>query len=83
LPPRPASAVTILLIELSGAHLDLIVSPADWWLGRRRGAGLPLGAYAVEQVVGGIAGRCSPISCLTWPRCTVHPSPDQRTPLAG
>lgn len=53
-------AVIILLVgPVSGAHLNPIISLADWWLGRRRGTGLPLrqvGAYAAAQVAGGILG---------------------------
>ena len=53
-------AVIILLVgPVSGAPLNPVISLADWWLGRRRGTGLPLrqvGAYAVAQVAGGIAG---------------------------
>jgi glycerol uptake facilitator-like aquaporin len=52
--------VLILLFgPVSGAHLNPIVSAADWFLGRRTGHGLTLpevGAYAVAQVGGGIAG---------------------------
>ena len=43
-------AVIILLVgPVSGAHLNPVVSIADWWIGRRRGSGLRLahlGAYA-------------------------------------
>ena len=53
-------AVIILLVgPVSGAHLNPVISLADWWLGRRRGTGLPLtevGAYAAAQVAGGIFG---------------------------
>lgn len=53
-------AVIILLVgPVSGAHVNPVVSLADWWLGRRRGIGLPLtevGAYAAAQVAGGILG---------------------------
>jgi glycerol uptake facilitator-like aquaporin len=52
--------VLILLFgPVSGAHLNPVVSAADWFLGRRTGHGLTLsevGAYAVAQVGGGIAG---------------------------
>ena len=53
-------AVIILLVgPVSGAHLNPVISLADWWLGRRRGIGLPLaevGAYAAAQVAGGVLG---------------------------
>lgn len=49
----------VWLGPVSGAHLNPVVSLADWFLGRRDRTGLSLphvGAYAVAQVVGGIAG---------------------------
>jgi glycerol uptake facilitator-like aquaporin len=53
-------AVLILVLgPVSGAHLNPVLSGADWWLGRRRGTGLPgrsLSAYAAVQIVGGVAG---------------------------
>jgi glycerol uptake facilitator-like aquaporin len=53
-------AVLILLFgPVSGAHFNPVVSLADWFLGRRTGAGLSLpdvGAYAVVQIVGGVGG---------------------------
>ena len=53
-------AVLILLFgPTSGAHFNPVVSAADWFLGRRTGTGLSapeVGAYAVAQVVGGVAG---------------------------
>ena len=53
-------AVLILVLgPVSGAHLNPVVTVADWLLGRRRRTGLPLrevGAYAAAQVVGAIAG---------------------------
>lgn len=54
--------LTVLILwfgPVSGAHFNPVVSAADWFLGRRTGAGLSLpevGAYAVAQVTGGIAG---------------------------
>jgi len=53
-------ATLILLFgPVSGAHFNPVVSLADWFLGRRSEHGLSLpdvGAYAVAQVTGGIAG---------------------------
>lgn len=54
--------LTVLILwfgPVSGAHFNPVVSAADWFLGRRTGAGpsLPeVGAYTVAQVAGGIAG---------------------------
>lgn len=49
----------VWLGPVSGAHLNPVVSLADWFLGRRDRTGLSLphvGAYAAAQVIGGIAG---------------------------
>ncbi|GAB7191688.1 aquaglyceroporin AqpS [Kineococcus sp. NUM-3379] len=52
--------VLILLFgPVSGAHLNPVVSAADWFLGRRAGTGLPgrdVAAYTVAQVAGAVAG---------------------------
>ncbi|GAA4710926.1 MIP/aquaporin family protein [Phytohabitans rumicis] len=53
-------AVIILVVgPVSGAHLNPVVSLADWWLGRRTRAGLAardLGVYIPAQVAGAIIG---------------------------
>ncbi len=53
-------AVLILVLgPISGAHFNPVVSLADWFLGRRRGLGLPARealAYIPAQVVGAIGG---------------------------
>jgi glycerol uptake facilitator-like aquaporin len=76
-----ALAVIILLVgPVSGAHLNPVVSLADWWLGRRQGTGLQLaevGAYAAAQVVGGIAGAV--LANLMFDLRAVHWSTHDRT----
>jgi glycerol uptake facilitator-like aquaporin len=53
-------AVVILMVgPVSGAHLNPLVSAADWLLGRGSGSGLSLPAlvaYIAAQLLGGIAG---------------------------
>jgi glycerol uptake facilitator-like aquaporin len=55
-------AVIILLTQqVSGAHLNPVVSLADWWIGRRSGSGLRpahVGAYTAAQILGAILGAC-------------------------
>jgi arsenate reductase len=51
--------VLIAMLGPVSAHLNPVVSAADWWLGRRKGTGLggrDLTAYAVVQTVGGVLG---------------------------
>lgn len=57
-----ALGLTVLILVLgpvSGAHLNPVVSAADWLLGRRAGSGLTgreVLEYSAAQLVGGIAG---------------------------
>ena len=57
-----ALGLTVLILmfgPVSGAHLNPVVSLADWFLGRGSSFGLPLhevGAYALAQVLGAVAG---------------------------
>lgn len=57
-----AFGLTVLILwfgPVSGAHFNPLVSVADWFLGRRTGAGLALrdvGTYSLAQVGGGVAG---------------------------
>jgi glycerol uptake facilitator-like aquaporin len=68
-------AVIILLVgPVSGAHLNPVVSIADWWLGRRSGSGLRLahvGAYAAAQIAGGVLGAILANLMYNLPAITV------------
>jgi glycerol uptake facilitator-like aquaporin len=53
------AVIIAVLAPVSGAHLNPVVSAADWLLGRRAGTGLPgreAIAYAVAQITGAIGG---------------------------
>jgi glycerol uptake facilitator-like aquaporin len=53
------AVIIVVLAPVSGAHLNPVVSAADWLLGRRRGTGLPgreAAAYAVAQTSGAVGG---------------------------
>jgi glycerol uptake facilitator-like aquaporin len=53
------AVLILVLLPISRAHFNPVVSIADWWLGRRRGHGLPLphvAAYSIAQVAGAVAG---------------------------
>ncbi|MEU4226313.1 MIP/aquaporin family protein [Nonomuraea sp. NPDC026600] len=53
------AVLIVVLGPVSGAHFNPVVSLADWWQGRRTGAGLSVGelsGYVAAQVLGGIGG---------------------------
>jgi glycerol uptake facilitator-like aquaporin len=57
-----ALGLTVLILmvgPVSGAHLNPVVSGADWWLGRRSGTGLPVrdvAGYTAAQTAGAVTG---------------------------
>jgi glycerol uptake facilitator-like aquaporin len=78
-----AFALGVLILALgpvSGAHFNPVVSAADWWLGRRHGAGLrrpELAAYCTVQILGASAG--SMLANLMFDRSAVTLSSTVRT----
>ncbi|MEV0134319.1 MIP/aquaporin family protein [Dactylosporangium sp. NPDC050688] len=53
------AALILIAGPVSGAHLNPVVSAADWYLGRRTGTGLPVGdlaGYVAAQTTGAIGG---------------------------
>jgi len=53
------AVIIVVLAPVSGAHLNPVISVADWALGRRSGTGLPgrdIGVYAAAQTAGAIGG---------------------------
>ncbi len=53
------AVLIVVLGPVSGAHLNPVVSLADWYLSRKTGGGLTLrgvGAYVTAQGAGGVAG---------------------------
>jgi glycerol uptake facilitator-like aquaporin len=74
-------AVLILMIgPVSGAHLNPVVSAADWWLGRRTGGGLTVrdvGAYIPAQIIGAVLGTV--LANLMYGEAAVSWSTTERT----
>jgi arsenate reductase len=75
------TALILVFGPVSGAQLNPVVSLADWALGRRTGSGLPgpeVGAYAVAQTAGAVAGAAlanamygiGPVQVAAHPRAT-------------
>jgi arsenate reductase len=76
-------ALILIFGPVSGAHFNPVVSAADWWLGRREGAGLrprELLVYVGAQVVGAVGGAVlanmmyalAPVSWSTKDRAAGH-----------
>jgi arsenate reductase len=69
-------ALILTFGPVSGAHLNPVISAADWWLGRRTGAGLTgreVFAYLVAQVTGAVGGAILAdlmfgLPAVTWSR---------------
>jgi glycerol uptake facilitator-like aquaporin len=68
-------AVLILVFgPVSGAHLNPVVSIADWWLGRHHGHGISarhLAAYIPAQIIGAVLGAILAnamfgLTAVTW-----------------
>jgi glycerol uptake facilitator-like aquaporin len=53
------AVIIVVLAPVSGAHLNPVISVADWALGRRSGTGLPgreITAYVAAQTAGAVGG---------------------------
>src|SRR2546421_5192853 len=71
-------ALILIFGPVSGAHLNPVVSTADWFLGRRAGTGITaidLGGYVAAQVLGAIGGGVP-----AHPRVYLPPGALCRTP---
>ena len=82
-----ALGLTVLILlfgPVSGAHLNPVVSLADWFLGRRAGHGLragELGAYVGAQVLGAVCGAL--LANVMFGVGTAISSTDRLTPGHG
>ncbi|MGW4946391.1 aquaporin [Actinoplanes sp. NPDC004185] len=73
------AALILTFGPVSGAHLNPVVSAADWFLGRRTGTGLTaaqLSGYALAQTGGAIVG--SVLANLMFDLAAVHFSGQER-----
>jgi len=69
------TCLILMFGPISGAHFNPVVTAADWFLGRRASTGpsLPdLGAYAVVQCLGGIAGAALANAMFSVPQGLSH-----------
>jgi len=70
------AVLIVVFAPVSGAHLNPVVSLADWWLGRAGRTGIPgrdLAGYVLAQCAGGIGGAVLAnlmfdLSAVAWSR---------------